>query len=140
MAGLKRLGLAHDVTEIFEDDRFLPAPGQGAILIQIRDCHDPDLQELLHEINHKPSAARVAAERSFLKRLGGGCQLPCGIWTRLDEKQIVAGAALFSVDGAESAHAEMSGESESPEAFGLRLAEKLLENGGAAVLEKLRRA
>ena len=82
-AGLKRLGLANYVAEVFPEDRFYPAPGQGTIVVESR-TEDPQIEEILKAIHHALSAKRLECERAFLRRLEGGCQLPCGIATALE--------------------------------------------------------
>ena len=84
-AGVKRLGMIAHVTEVFPENQFFPAPCQGAIVVESR-LNDAEAKELLHPLNHPQSAFRVACERAFLRRLEGGCQLPCGITTRFDEE------------------------------------------------------
>lgn len=138
-AGLKRLGLTASVTEIFPENRFYPAPCQGAIGVQIRS-EDSEARELLHPLNHSESAFRVLAERAFLKRLEGGCQLPCGVSTRIEgpEKKVTAAGVLFSLDGTQRVEAKVEAGYENPEAIGIRLADEILLKGGEAILRQMR--
>src|SRR5215831_17093059 len=76
-AGLERLGLAGQITEILDPAWMLPAVGQGALGLECR-ADDPETLNLLQELNHLPSQRAVLAERSFLRALGGGCQVPIG--------------------------------------------------------------
>ena len=138
-AGVKRLGLTNSVTEIFSEEKFYPAPCQGAILVETRSG-DPEVSELVKPLNHAQSAFRVTCERAFLKRLEGGCQLPCGVSTRLEgeEKKFVARGILFSLDGSQSAEAKLEAVPENPEAIGVRLAEEILARGGDKIIRQMR--
>lgn len=138
-AGLKRLGLMNSVTDIFPDEKFYPAPGQGAIAVEIRSG-DAEVRELVHPINHPESAFRVASERAFLKRLEGGCQLPCGVSTRLHghPEKFTARGILFSLDGRQVAEARREAPPENPESIGLALAEEILARGGDKIIREMR--
>lgn len=138
-AGVKRLGLANTVTEVFPEKKFYPAPCQGAIVVEMR-AGESELEELLKGLNHSESVFRVACERAFLKRLEGGCQLPCGISTHMEGKEkLEAAGILFSLDGSEFAEAQLEATAENPEEIGVRLAEEILAKGGDKILHKMRR-
>lgn len=138
-AGLQRLGLTASVTEVFPEDQFYPSPCQGAIAVESRQ-KDPETDELLHPLNHPLSAFRVASERAFLRRLEGGCQLPCGVTTRFEEggKKFRAAGILFSLDGDQRVEDKIEALRENPEAIGIRLAETLLEKGGDEIVSGMR--
>ncbi len=138
-AGMKRMGLTNAVTEVFSEEKFYPAPCQGAIVVESRE-NDPHMEEVLPPLNHAESVFRVSCERAFLRRLEGGCQLPCGISTRFegDKKKLVASGILFSLDGTRSAEAKIEVAPENPEAIGLRLAEEILAKGGEKILHEMR--
>jgi hydroxymethylbilane synthase len=74
-AGIRRLGLEHEVAEWIEPDRLLPAPGQGALAVQCRAA-DERILELLAAVDDAEARATTAAERTFLRALGGGCAAP----------------------------------------------------------------
>lgn len=126
-AGLKRLGFEDVITEELPSDAFLPAVGQGAIAVVSRK--DSDNIRLLQSINHKESLYRVLAERAFLKRMGGGCQVPMGANTAVEDGKIKMKAAVFSKDGAKKVEAESKGDFELPEKVGKKCAEMLLNRG-----------
>lgn len=138
-AGLKRLGLTASVTEVFPEEKFYPAPGQGAIVVETR-ADDPEALEITAPLNHRESAFRVACERSFLRKLEGGCQLPCGVTTHFEEagKKFSAAGILFSLDGSQCAEAAMKETPDDAEALGLRLAETLLAQGGDKIIRQMR--
>jgi hydroxymethylbilane synthase len=102
-AGLARLGLTELVTEIFEPDEMVPAPGQGALAVECR-TEDTELAALLATIDHAQSRAAVTAERSLLAALEAGCTAPIGAyavqWPALLRLQgIVLGVPAASRDG-----------------------------------------
>jgi len=139
-AGLKRLGLTSSVTEVFLEEKFYPAPCQGAIVVESR-TEDTELKEVIKPLNDPESAFRVACERAFLRRLEGGCQLPCGISTRVAEgdPKVTAAGILFSLDGSRWAEAKLEAAFEKPEAIGVRLAEEVLAQGGNEIIQQMRR-
>lgn len=139
-AGVKRLGLTGWVSEIFDEEKFYPAPCQGAIAVENR-LDDSEVQELLKPLNHPESAFRVSCERAFLRRLEGGCQLPCGVSTRLEreEKRFVAAGILFSLDGSRYAEARVAAPYQDPGKIGNQLAEEILARGGEGIVGEMRR-
>lgn len=137
-AGIKRLGLVNYVTEIFPEHQFYPAPGQGTVVIQSR-IGDAEIDELLEPIHHKPSAIRLECERAFLRRLEGGCHLPCGISTELNGDVISLRGALFAVDSHEFSEEKLEGPADHPEDVGETLAELILQNGGQKILDDIKK-
>jgi hydroxymethylbilane synthase len=138
-AGVKRLGLTSCVTEVFPPEKFYPAPCQGAIAVESR-VDDLEVKELLHLLNHAQSAFQVACERAFLRRLEGGCQLPCGISTSFqDHQKLVARGVLFSMDGTRMVEARIEALPDHAEAIGVRLAEEILSEGGGEMIHQMHR-
>lgn len=137
-AGLKRLGLVNHVVEVFDENQFYPAPGQGAIIVEARAA-DPEIDSILSAVGHEDTQRRVDCEREFLKTLQGGCQLPCGITTHLAGARIKAAGALFSLGGDSVVEDIAEGPSEKPAELGRQLAEKILGKGGREILEEIRR-
>ncbi|MGI4791809.1 MAG: hydroxymethylbilane synthase [Janthinobacterium lividum] len=84
VAGLNRLGLQDNITEILDPDWFTPDPGQGALAIEIRDG-DQRLRDFTISLNHGPTWYAVLAERSFLRHVGGSCKTPVGALATLDD-------------------------------------------------------
>ena len=136
-AGLKRLGLSNVVTEVFDEENFLPQAGQGALAVQIRKG-DRESQELVKPINHETSYFRILAERSFLRRLQGGCQVPAGVTSKIEKEVIHLKATIFSADGKHSVTDVGSDSISNLEKTGILLAEKLLRNGGEEILKLVR--
>ncbi len=136
-AGVKRLGLVNYVAEIFPEETFYPAPGQGIIAVQSR-TGDSETDEILEPFHHPNSTRQLECERAFLKRLEGGCQLPCGITTQITGHFLKASGALFSLEHGEWVENTFLGKADHPAETGEKLADLILENGGREILEKIR--
>ncbi len=135
-AGLKRLGLENRICEYLAVTDSLPAPGQGALGIEIR-ADRQDLHELLAPLNHPATAACVSAERALSRRLGGSCQLPLGGFCTDDDGMLQLSAFVALPNGQDMIHAQGSGSRAGAEGLGLKVAELLLTEGAASVLQRL---
>jgi hydroxymethylbilane synthase len=93
VAGLKRLGRADRIDEWLDVDVVLPAPGQGAVAVQVR-TDDAVARDLVARLDHGPTRAAVEAERAFLHASGGGCRAPIGAHARVEGDEIVLRAAV----------------------------------------------
>ena len=135
-AGLNRLGMSDRITSLFSPTQMLPAIGQGALGLELRR-DDAELLEGIFFLNHAVTATAVTAERSFLLRLEGGCQVPIGAYATADEKQVILTGLIASVDGKEILKEEVSGPAENAAELGNGLAEKLLGMGGRQILDEV---
>ena len=97
-AGLKRLGLALRIRGFIEPEQSLPAPGQGAMAIEILDGRD-DLQQLLAPLNHEATAFAVKAERTVSRVFGGSCQIPLAAFGTVDRDNMRLRAMVATPDG-----------------------------------------
>jgi len=103
-AGLRRLGET-GTGHLLDENQWLPAPGQAAILVECR-AEDERTRSFLAAIDDAPSRAAVLAERALLASLGGNCHSPVAVLTRPEGQDIVMRAALYSPDGAEKVEGE----------------------------------
>ena len=127
VAGVAWVGLADRLADVLDVAVMVPQIGQGALAIECR-ADDPSTIEAVATIEHGPSRRRVDAERAFLARLGGGCELPVGAHATLDARGHLHVVALIaSADGAEIVRGEAHGDG--PE-VGTALAQRLLDEGG----------
>ena len=131
-AALERLALTEHVAEVLEPSLLLPQVAQGALIIECRE-DDEAVREALAAIEHGPSRRAVDAERAYLARLGGGCDLPAGAYATLGgDGRITMEALLASLDGHLVLRARNEGDD--PAQVGAELAEHLLEECGGAWL------
>lgn len=134
-AGLDRLGLSANITEVLSTDVCLPAAGQGAIGIEAR-ADDAETLEILAKLNDAETRSGVEAERAVLAGLEGGCQVSIGAWGRVESGKLVLEVAVLSPDGAQRMREKNWGAPEDAVPLGERLAAKMLEQGAAALLAR----
>jgi hydroxymethylbilane synthase len=131
MAALQRLGLTDVAAEILSVEKMVPQVGQGAIAIECR-YDDLTSNEQVVEIIDDSTRRCVEAERAYLAKLGGGCELPVGAHAYLDEGVIRLDAVLASTDGTTLLRIQQQGRDSV--ALGEAVAEELLADGGLALL------
>lgn len=136
-AGLKRMGLAQEITQVLPVDLMLPAPAQGALAIEVREDNGP-IREVLARLEDAGSRMAVTAERTFLAAMEGGCQVPLGALARREGARIVLDACVCSLDGAQVLRCAAECPCDRPEEAGLHAAELLREQGADALLDALR--
>ena len=135
-AGVKRLGLEKHITEFFDLDTMLTAPGQGAIAIEIRNSDD-NLKKLLSKLNHDETNMCVSAERSFLKTLGGGCHVPFAAFASIKNEKMKINAFVGSLDGELTIKDCISGNKENYLRLGEEIAQRILVSGGEEIINDL---
>jgi hydroxymethylbilane synthase len=135
-AGLKRLGLADHITACLDQETMLPAVGQGALCIETREA-DAALQPVLSALNHAETHTAIVAERAFLRRLEGGCQVPLAAYATLCDNQLVITGLVAELDGRRIIKSQSRGVSGQAETLGRELAQTLLDSGADEILERL---
>jgi hydroxymethylbilane synthase len=133
-AGVKRMGYESQITEVLTN--FIPAVGQGSLAIEIRE-DDLRVRELIAPLNHRESYLRALCERSFLKRLAGGCQVPIGAFAEVVDGRIRIRGFISDLEGIKFIEGQEEGSLEEAEEVGMRLAEDLLERGGGEILRSI---
>jgi hydroxymethylbilane synthase len=139
LAGVRRFGREADVGEVLQPPRWLPAAGQGALAIVARDGDDETLQRLAH-LNHGPTRAATAAERTFLARLEGGCQIPIGALATVTDGELELRGLVASLDGATLVSGEIAGAASDAVRLGEELASQLIGQGADRILRDVRNA
>jgi len=136
-AGLSRMGWTRDVvTEFLDTDICLPAVGQGALSIECRS-DDEQLLELLEKFTCTETSQTVRAERSFLNKMEGGCQIPIAGFAQLNDKsEIMLIGLVASPDGKTIYKEQMVGQN--PEELGELLANKLIEKGAKNLINAVK--
>lgn len=135
LAGLKRLGLDGHVSEILEPAQLLPAPAQGAVGVEVRSA-DANALARVRALDHAPTRAVTAAERTFLRTLEGGCKVPIGALAVPVAGGFRLEGVVGDLDGTRLFRAAVEGAD--PEALGRQLAADLRAAGAEAILEDLR--
>jgi hydroxymethylbilane synthase len=132
-AGLRRLGLAQHATYVFSAEEMLPAVAQGALALEARGADGATLGRLA-KLEHAETRVRTEAERGFLARIEGGCQVPIAGHATLEGGKVTLRALVASLDGARVIRGERSGPAAGARAMGEALAEDLLSRGAAEIL------
>jgi hydroxymethylbilane synthase len=136
VAGLERLEMSDRIHQKLPPEISLHAVGQGALGIECR-ADDAEVLELLKAIEHQPTAQRCYAERSFLRELEGGCQVPIGVNTQLEGTTLTLTGIVASVDGKRMVKDTVTGEATNAEQLGIELAEKLRQQGAQEILNEI---
>lgn len=136
-AGLKRLGFERRIRSILPRSAMLPAVGQGALAIECR-AGDTAILSAIAFLRDERMTTAAQAERAFLRRVEGGCQIPVGVYAEVDANgQISIDAMIASVDGQRICRSDARGAGEQAEALGTALAEELLDAGGREILKEI---
>jgi len=137
-AGLSRLGWAKEtITEFIDTDICVPAVGQGALSIECRE-DDKELLELFEKLTCQKTERAVRAERAFLQKMEGGCQVPIAGFAYIAENDdIVLSVLVASPEGQEIFKEELRGTD--PEKLGIQAADLLIEKGAKDLIEKVKR-
>lgn len=136
-AGLHRAGFADRITEYLEPEFCLPAPGQGALAIEIRE-NDSSIGQVVGRIHDVTTALEVMAERAVMARLEGGCQVPIGAHAVFDGGWIHLEGLIAAPDGSRVIRYEAEGDAGRARFLGVQVAEWLLAHGGQEILDRLR--
>ena len=136
-AGLQRLDMHQRITEAISTRLMLPAPGQGALGIEVR-TDDGLIQQALTALNDAETYASVSAERTLMRTLEGGCLAPIGAYGRMVAGELHLDAVVVSVDGCTRLYTHGKGPMEEHQALANQLAEELLQQGAAEIIEQHR--
>jgi len=135
-AGVKRLGLEHRITEYLDEKVMLPAVGQGALCIEIRE-NDPEVESIITLLEHHQTRTVILGERAFLNRLEGGCQVPIAAHGKIEKDGFTLCGLVATVDGTTVIRETLSGQKNSSESIGVALADRLIEMGAKTIMENL---
>ncbi|KAK79464.1 hydroxymethylbilane synthase [Bordetella holmesii 04P3421] len=135
-AGLERIGYGNRIRARLSPEQSLPAAGQGALGIEIRDDRD-DLRAWLAPLASPGTAACVSAERAVSRMLGGSCQVPLAAYAEQHGPDLRIQALVSSIDGVRRVRSERVGPSGQAEQLGQAVAQDLLDNGAGDILAEL---
>ncbi|MHC4531684.1 MAG: hydroxymethylbilane synthase [Planctomycetota bacterium] len=136
-AGLNRLGLADKISAVLPPEEFLPAPGQGALAVQIRQDNG-ELAELVSQIDDRDSRITAEAEREVLKTMHGGCSIPLGTYARISGDTITINAIISDIEGKNHIRQSKTALLEQAKTCAGELAQELLDAGGKEILDQIR--
>lgn len=134
-AGIRRMGWISRVSQFIPTEVILPAVGQGALGIEMRSG-ESSLEEMLAFLNHTATVTEVGGERSFLKRIGGGCQLPIAAYAKMNNGELTIRGLVGSADGRTMLTDEVRGAPTNHAMLGTLLAERILARGGQALIDQ----
>ncbi len=135
-AGVIRLGMTERITEYLAPEVMLPAVGQGALCVETRR-EDPVISPLIAPLDHAATRHTVLAERAFLARLEGGCQVPIAGHATLTGTTLTLTGLVAGLEGTPIIKETLTGPSDQASAIGLQLAERLLDKGARTILDTL---
>jgi hydroxymethylbilane synthase len=135
-AGVKRLDFDDRITEYLDDALMLPAVGQGALCIEIRK-DDGEAARRTAPLDHPETHTAVRAERAFLRRLGGSCQVPMAALATLEKDVLTMDGLVASLDGTRIAKDRITGPAKDPEHLGDELAGRLIHQGADRILKDI---
>ncbi len=135
-AGLSRLGFGDRIHQIIPNDISLHAVGQGALGIECAS-ENKEVLAIIKSLEHAPTANRCLAERSFLRELEGGCQVPIGVNSKVEQENLILTGMVASLDGKRLIRDEKSGPYKSAESIGIELADSLKSQGAYEILQEI---
>jgi hydroxymethylbilane synthase len=136
VAGMERLGLSQRITEIISPHICVPAVGQGALGIECRK-DDKFINALTFPLNHDKTSLCVRAERAFLRKLEGSCQVPIAAHAVITDNVMQVKGLIGTTDGKTIIEEAVEAEPKRPEQIGIFLAEKLIKQGAGDILSRL---
>ena len=136
LAGVKRLGFDEKIAEIIPPEVSLPAIGQGALGIETRMA-DQEVESQIRLLNDRDSSIAINAERAFLKKLEGGCQVPIAAFARIVDTTLHIDGLVGTIDGKRLIRHHVEGPIERAESLGVELAEILLGQGAKEILDEI---
>ena len=134
-AGIKRLLDPEIITQFFDTEQMVPAVGQGALAIEVRE-NDDRVEKLLLPLNDASATAEITAERTVLENLGGGCQVPIGAYAKQVNGELSLIGAVCHPDGTQRIVGSSTGTPDTARHLGVTVAEKLRNSGATELLKE----
>ena len=135
-AGVERLNLKKHISSFIPKEEILPAVGQGALGIEIREDNKA-VEEIIKSLHHEETYKAVIAERALLRTLEGGCQVPIGAFAEVKPSGLYLDAVVGSLDGSITYRKKIRGSKNDPEKLGKTLAKDLLKAGAKEILNEV---
>jgi hydroxymethylbilane synthase len=139
-AGVHRMDYDALIVYEFPIGQFIPAVGQGSIAVEVLSAMPAEKKALIRQfVNHQKTEQCLRAERAFLKTLRGGCSIPVFALGTLSGKDLHLRGGVIKLDGKKKIQESVTGPALNPESLGNQLARQVLEQGGEAILEDIRK-
>lgn len=139
-AGAHRMAFDDMIVHEFDPVKFVPAVGQGSIAIEVYESLDQSKRDLVRKaVNHEPSEKCLIAERSFLKKMDGGCSIPVFGLATIENDVLSLSGGIISLDGQTTIEKTCCSTTNAAQKVGETLGEYVLENGGREILEEIRK-
>lgn len=139
-AGAHRMEYDDMIVHEFDPEKFVPAVGQGSIAIEVFDSLDQEKKDIVRQaVNHEPSEKCLIAERSFLKKMDGGCSIPVFGLATIENDVLTLFGGITSLDGKKTVEKSCCSTTNAAQKVGETLGEYVLENGGREILEEIRK-
>ena len=135
-AGIERLGLKEYITDYFDTEQMLPAPGQGAISVEFKKKNN-ELFDMLKNLNDDETSLCTYLERSFMNELGGGCNSPIGAYSFISNKKKKITGSILSLDGRQLYKQSLEEDINNDINIGKLLAEDLIKSGADKIIKNL---
>jgi hydroxymethylbilane synthase len=136
-AGVKRLNYESRITEYLDENIMLPAVGQGALCIEIRE-NDAEIEPIVTALDHQKTRSAVIGERAFSSCLEGGCQVPIAAYGTIEKYIFTLSGLVADIDGKTILKKTLSGPVEQSESIGVKLADSLISMGAKKILENIK--
>jgi hydroxymethylbilane synthase len=136
-AGVKRLNYESRITEYLVENIMLPAVGQGALCIEIRE-NDAEIEPIVTALDHQKTRSAVIGERAFSNCLEGGCQVPIAAYGKIEKTIFTLSGLVADIDGKTILKKTLSGPVEQSESIGVKLADSLISMGAKKILENIK--
>lgn len=138
-AGVKRMNYQNMIKKTLSTEEFIPAVGQGSVAVEVHESLSQAKKEKLKSLlNHEPTETCLLAERSYLRKLQGGCSIPVFALATLSEKVLTITGGIVSLDGQERIIHREKGDPTDAVNIGSRLGEKILNSGGDKILQTIK--
>lgn len=135
-AGLKRIGLDHNITAFL--DWMVPAPAQGAMAVMVRE-YDEKMINTTKKLNHPETELCTGIERELLNEMEAGCSAPVGAYAWIEDTEVIFQAVALKIDGSLQYDIEMTAPVNAAKGLGRKAAEKLLEQGAGKLVDDLKK-
>ena len=136
-AGLNRLGLSKKISAVLPPEKFIPAPAQGALAVQIRE-DDNELAQMLGQLDDGPTRITVETERCVLASMQGGCSIPLGVYANIAGDTITVDAMISDIQGKKYIKRSQTVHIDKAKCIAEKLANELLAAGGREILDQIR--